>query len=153
MEKDWGTSMPSAWVWMQCNGFGSEGGSFMLSIATIPWIGRSFTGFLGFIAPPPVIAVDRAVVTFGTWSGARIANLNIEDDRVGVRIDGRRWSLDLVARRERSGSLAAPAGGVMDRRISESIDATVELRWTAADGTVLWDGHGRSAGLEVVGRV
>ncbi|MPN29068.1 hypothetical protein SDC9_176516 [bioreactor metagenome] len=36
IEKDWGSSMPSAWIWMQSNHFNENNSSFMLSIANIP---------------------------------------------------------------------------------------------------------------------
>ncbi len=42
IEKDWGTSFPSAWIWMQCNTFDTPDTSFMLSYARIPWMGSHF---------------------------------------------------------------------------------------------------------------
>ena len=48
IEKDWGSSMPSAWIWIQSNNFSKGNSSFMCSIANVPWLGKPFTGFLGF---------------------------------------------------------------------------------------------------------
>lgn len=152
IEKDWGTSMPSAWVWLQCNTFGGhDSASLMVSIARIPWLGGSFPGFLGFVAPPG--ATDAAVVPFGTWSGARITDLRVADERVEIAIRARRWDLHIEGHRTHSGSLAAPVSGAMDRRIAESVDAGVRVRWEDHAGGVGWRGEGRSAGLEVVGDV
>ena len=66
IEKDWGKSMPSSWIWMQSNNFNSEKTSFMLSVANIPWVGKSFTGFLGFFL------FDGIVHQFGTYTHANI---------------------------------------------------------------------------------
>ena len=46
MEKDWGTSFPSSWIWLQSNHFDIANTSLMLSIAKIPWNQRSFVGLL-----------------------------------------------------------------------------------------------------------
>lgn len=167
LEKDWGRSMPEAWIWMQCNGFPAPAdgvpGSFMLSVATIPWLGSHFTGFLGYLAPPPAAAMEARrrsgrvlrsaddIETFGTWSGARIAGLQHHDTTTELTIRSRHWQLQVRAGRTHTGSLAAPVAGAMDRRIAESIDGTIELRWSTADGSLLWEGAGAPAGIEVVG--
>jgi tocopherol cyclase len=49
IEKDWGESMPESWIWMQSNHFSNTKSSFMLSVANIPWLGKSFTGFFGIL--------------------------------------------------------------------------------------------------------
>ena len=50
IEKDWGQSMPRAWVWMQSNHFGEPGISLTASIADIPFGAFSFDGFIaGFL--------------------------------------------------------------------------------------------------------
>ena len=40
IEKDWGPSMPSSWIWMQTNHFNVESVSLFGSIAKIPWLGN-----------------------------------------------------------------------------------------------------------------
>ena len=49
IEKDWGESFPSSWIWMQSNSFEEQGVSFMFSTAVIPWLGSSFIGHLAII--------------------------------------------------------------------------------------------------------
>ncbi|MBI9098903.1 MAG: hypothetical protein JEY91_10530, partial [Spirochaetaceae bacterium] len=62
MEKDWGTSFPSSYIWMQSNSFKEEDHSFMLSVARIPWFGSSFRGFLGFLD------LGSKIITFSTYT-------------------------------------------------------------------------------------
>ena len=44
IEKDWGTSFPSSWVWAQSDSFGVPGVSLTFSVALIPWLGSAFVG-------------------------------------------------------------------------------------------------------------
>jgi len=46
IEKDWGHSFPSAYIWMQSNHFAANGISFKASVARIPWLTGNFTGFI-----------------------------------------------------------------------------------------------------------
>jgi tocopherol cyclase len=46
IEKDWGRSFPSAYVWMQSNHFSKPGISIKVSVAKVPWLGFSFVGFI-----------------------------------------------------------------------------------------------------------
>ncbi|MGD8823133.1 MAG: tocopherol cyclase family protein [Anaerolineales bacterium] len=45
IEKDWGQTFPRAYIWMQTNHF-EQPASLSASIATIPWLGNWFRGFL-----------------------------------------------------------------------------------------------------------
>lgn len=148
LEKDWGSSMPSAWIWLQCNGFPAPDASMMLSVARIPWLGRSFTGFLGFLALPH--SIDPKPVRFGTYSGARIKNIVVEADRLLIDMDLGERRLELEAQRTESGMLSAPVSGGMDRRIAESIDGTIRVKVTRR-GSSEWDATGTAAGVELVG--
>ncbi len=44
IEKDWGHSFPSSYLWLQCNEFTGDTCSIMLSVAHIPLWGTQFTG-------------------------------------------------------------------------------------------------------------
>ncbi len=51
IEKDYGKSFPSYYIWMQSNHFETEEISVMASVAKIPWLGSSFDGFVvGFFS-------------------------------------------------------------------------------------------------------
>ncbi|MBN1243954.1 MAG: hypothetical protein JXA15_14725 [Spirochaetales bacterium] len=144
VEKDWGSSMPSSWIWSQTNSFPSPGDSFMLSVARIPWLGGSFTGFLC------VLRADGRLRRFASYTGHRLERIEVGERDVRIRIAGRGQELSFESHRERAGFLAAPVRGVMSRRIAESIDAKVrvELRERAL---LIWSGESSRAGLELVG--
>ena len=44
IEKDWGTSFPNKYFWLQCNDFATGNASIMISVAEIPFLGTKFTG-------------------------------------------------------------------------------------------------------------
>jgi tocopherol cyclase len=145
-EKDWGRSMPSAWIWMQSNHFTNQPGvSFMLSVAKIPWLGSAFTGFLC------VLLLNGKIQRFATYTGAKLKNIHLDNDMVSVEIDGREHIISVKAKHAARGLLAAPVDGAMDRRIAESVDAIINLEIKDRTGKILFGGTGNTAGLELVG--
>jgi tocopherol cyclase len=145
IEKDWGNSMPSAWIWMQSNNFTDSTSSFMLSIADIPWLGKSFTGFLGFFYH------NNEIHRFATYRNSKLT-LKIDDSNVvKIKIDNRKNSFIIEAISNNTGLLKAPDKGSMDRRIPESIDALIKITMTDQNDHVVFIDSTNIAGLEMVG--
>ncbi|MFP4064155.1 MAG: tocopherol cyclase family protein [Bacteroidales bacterium] len=155
IEKDWGTSMPQAWIWMQSNHFHTENTSFMLSLANIPWVGKSFPGFLGFFLH------NNQQHLFATYNGAKITRLEIRDRELFLTIERKELRIDIRGEQgktipgkgEHAGALKAPHQGQMDRVIHENLSANLHLTVTHKSGTLLFEGTGRHAGLEMIGDV
>lgn len=147
IEKDWGTSMPSSWIWMQSNHFSQPGISFMASVARIPWLGSAFTGFL---AP---LLFDDEIHIFATYTGAKLIEVSFTAKSATLVLEDRKYRLHVHASRERtnSGLLQAPVAGNMERRIGESLDARIEMRLEERNGILIYEGTGSSAGFEMVG--
>ena len=145
IEKDWGSSMPSAWIWMQSNHFSNSGSSLMLSIADIPWRKKSFAGFLGFFYH------DDQIYHFATYRHTKL-QLEISDsNEVKIKIENRKNTFILNVRSSKTGLLKAPIEGSMDRRIPESIDATIEITMFDKKGNIVFSDSTNIAGLEMVG--
>jgi hypothetical protein len=144
LEKDWGSSMPEAWIWTQSNNFAEPGDSFMFSLATIPWLGSSFPGFLC------VASLGGRLVREASYTGARIEGLVVEEARVKLSIvNGQdRYEIDII--RSLTGNLKAPVRGSMSREITECVDALLRLRWTRR-GRLVFEGEAPKAGLEIAG--
>ena len=148
IEKDWGRSFPDAWVWMQTNHFNRPGTSFTASVATIPWLGTSFRGF--------IIGLwhEGHIYRFATYTGAKIDELSIDGGMIAAVISDRRHRLEVAAHGAEIGVLRGPTGLSMARRVPESLNAGVTVRLLALGGTkprLIFEGTGRNAGLEVVG--
>jgi len=150
IEKDWGSSMPSSWIWMQSNNFPERGDSFMLSIADIPWMGSSFTGFLCVGALGRRASLGGRFLREATYTGARIEDFSMDDATLSLAIVRGSSRIEVRAGRSRGGLLRAPVQGILSRRIVESGDASISLRWTRGD-ELLFEGEARAAGLELVG--
>jgi tocopherol cyclase len=146
IEKDWGKSMPQAWIWMQSNHF-EEGleASFMLSVARIPWIGSSFTGFLGYLH------TGKKLYRFATYTGAKIKQLQNNADLVEAVIEDKRINLYISGIKGERGDLLAPVSGDMSRTIHESIDGKIHLKLTDKKGHAIFEGSAINAGLGLVG--
>ncbi len=143
VEKDWGRSFPSAWVWLQASHFAQPGTSFMFSVAQIPWLGRHFTGLLCFLKTK-----DR-FIRIATYNGARIERLEITADRVEARIRHPRGRLDMEAVLSPGSVLRAPKNGVMIGSIEETLEAVVTIRLYDRAGHVWFEGTGSHTAMEI----
>ncbi len=142
-EKDWGKSFPDAWIWFQCNHFNSPGTSVTASVATIPWLGGSFRGFIVGLWH------EQRLYRFATYNRSRIDSLEILQDRVKWSISNSRHKLILSAKRVEGGLLKGPTRLEMDKRVVETLNARVEVRLMDDRGDVIFESSGRHAGLEV----
>ena len=145
IEKDWGKSMPSSWIWIQTNSFKNSNSSFMLSIAKIPWLGFSFTGFLGFYY------INNEIVRFGTYSKAKVKLGKKEKNNLNLNIILKDKVLEIQTLKNSSGMLKAPFNGNMNRRISEGIDANLKVKLLDENKNVLFEDSSKTTGLELVG--
>lgn len=115
IEKDWGSSFPESWIWTQSNSFeGDDITSAMLSIARVPWLGRAFTGYLGFVY------YRKQMYRFGTYTGHRIIYHENTDDYARINFAGKDFSVYFSIEKGLSGVLKAPSTGAMSRDIEES---------------------------------
>lgn len=145
IEKDWGSSMPSAWIWIQSNHINNSNSSFMLSIANIPWIKKSFTGFLGFFYH------NNQIHHFASYRPTKL-HLEIADShQLKINIENKNNTFIIHAMSTNTGMLKAPVKGAMDRRISESIDAILKITMMDKKGNIIFMDSTNIAGLDMVG--
>ncbi len=149
LEKDWGRSFPSSWIWMQSNHFAQDvsqqGVSFKASVARIPWLGNAFVGFIGGLW------VGGKLYRFTTYTGAKLTSVAVHDGHVELCIQDRKHRLEVYAVRSDGAELVSPVQGLMAGRVSESMSALLRVRLTLHSGALIYEGEGRNAGLEVAG--
>jgi len=148
IEKDWGKSFPSAYIWLQTNHFSKPGTSLKVSVAKIPWMGTSFTGFIAGLF------VNGQLFRFTTYNSTHLLKSFADGERVELIMQNKKYRLEITARRDSATELASPISGFMDGRISESMTDVAEVILSERiTGKKLFHDTGRNAGLEVAGNI
>ncbi len=147
IEKDWGHSFPSAYTWMQSNHFSEPGISLKASVAKIPWITKSFVGFIAGIW------IHNKLFRFTTYNG-RLRKSIIDEKRVELVLENSKFRIEILARRNGIATLASPILGLMDGRIEESMTSLIEVNlFDLRQKQTIFSDTGRNAGLEVAGKI
>jgi hypothetical protein len=148
IEKDWGRSFPSAYIWMQTNHFSTQGISLKASVANIPWLGSSFVGFIAGLW------LHDRLIQFNTYNGTSLRKLKIAEKTVEIVMQNKTYELFIVAHRDQATSLASPINGLMDGRIEESMSSIVNVELIETkSGKLIFSDKGHHAGLEVAGDI
>jgi hypothetical protein len=133
---------------MQSNHFSLPGISLKASVARIPWIKSSFTGFIAGIW------LQDRLIRFTTYNGSALKKLQIDPLRVELILENSRHHLTIQAIREAATSLASPIQGLMDGRIEESMSSRLEIVLIdRKTGEIMLKDTGFNSGLEVAGEV
>ncbi|HZL09470.1 MAG TPA: tocopherol cyclase family protein [Prolixibacteraceae bacterium] len=148
VEKDWGHSFPSAYIWMQSNHFSETGISLNASVAKIPWLGSSFVGFIAGIY------LNRQLIQFTTYNSTKLIRSLATKETVELFMENKKYRLEIVVTRNHATELASPIAGFMDGRISESMTSNLEVKLTnRKTGETVFADTGRCAALEVAGAI
>lgn len=146
--KDWGKSFPTAYVWMQSNHFTEKGISFEVSVAKIPWMKRSFIGFIG------AFRNKEELILFSTYNFSRLKKLNVTFDSVELVIVNRKYKLEVTTKRETGVELASPISGFMTGRRFESMNARIQVKITdRLSKKIIFNDMGENAGLDISGDI
>jgi hypothetical protein len=144
IEKDWGKSFPEKWIWFQSNHFGSSGVTLMFSVAKIPWFRKSFTGFISFLR------LKGRIYVFATYTGAKLKRLSFHGNSIFIILEDLRFRMEVRVSGTDGGTLMAPRNGLMKRKILESINGVVTVRFFTRQGELIYEGTGYNTGLEIV---
>ena len=147
IEKDWGRSFPSSWIWTQANPFQDSDASFMLSVARVPYLGMHFTGIVGFLN------AGNDIYRFGTYLGHRLKSLEQHEWGVDILVKNTRHTLRVHAELGEGGGLLAPVNGDMTRQMKESLDSTLHVELRDRKDRLLFNDTSHIAGLEISGEI
>ncbi|MFX0140477.1 MAG: tocopherol cyclase family protein [Candidatus Hodarchaeota archaeon] len=146
IEKDWGRSFPSGYVWMQSNHFPEQQVSFIASIARIPFLGRSFTGFLsGFL-------YRDKLHLFTSYNRAKLKNLTINRNNVSFKLVKKKQMIEIDAIQAKSSPLKSPIQGKMTGKVLESLTSTINLRFIDSQKNLEYNGVGCLSGMEIMAK-
>ncbi|GAB1422581.1 tocopherol cyclase family protein [Anaerolineales bacterium] len=148
IEKDWGKSFPSAYIWQQTNHFEQSSTSLTASIAIIPSFKLHFNGFIiGLLH-------NKNLYRFATYTGAKVAELSITDEEVSWIVRSNQHELSMKSIRGTGGMLIGPQIGGMTLPVRESLTGRIDvILRDPKKNNILFEGSGLHAGIEVVGDV
>lgn len=148
IEKDWGTSFPKAWIWMQSNHFKETQASLCASTAIIPWKKAAFTGYIAGLV------VKDKHYSFTTYNGTKLKLGGIGDQSLSMQYKNKNYTMTLIVQRAEGGTLASPVFGVMEGRIKETMKSIILVTLSnTKTHEVLFKDQGEHAGLEVAGEI
>lgn len=143
IEKDWGKSFPSQYVWMQSNHFKKAGTSFMFSEATIPFKVFNFNGLI------VSLIIDAKEYRFATYNGSKVIAKAIEGNSVRYEIKKGKLKLIVEAINNKTTSLSAPKNGAMIHSIKEGLSGIIKLH-LFENNQLIYEDTGTHAGLEIM---
>lgn len=139
IEKDWGRSFPSRYLWTQCNTFPGERISVMAAAASIPLTGLRFPGCIA------AVHYQGQEYRLATYWGCRVSR-QTEDMLILYQ---RRYRLEAQLLSSAPLPLLAPDRGGMTRTIYEHAACRVRYRFWQ-NGHLLFDLESDTAGFESV---
>ncbi len=144
IEKDWGSSFPKKYVWVQCNCFEEKKTSLSLSIADVPFLGFSFRGVIA------VLRRGKRQNIFATYHFASVKKLEITKEGADIELKQGKLTLKVKVQAANALQLLAPNMGKMSEYVFESVDSKVNVKLLYKNN-LLHESKGESAGYEYRG--
>lgn len=145
-EKSWGSSFPSAWIWIQSNHFDDPDDCLILATARMKVHARTVQGLTCAL-----MSGDR-LYRFCTWSGGRLTRLAIDRDLVTLSLENPEHRIDIEAALSTATEMRVPRMGEMTGKVLESLSSRIVVTLRERDdGEVLLEDEGRCAGVEIGG--
>ncbi len=152
VEKDWGHSFPSSWIWAQTNHFGPMGSprpstSLSVSVAKVPWMTGSFVGHIAGLL------LDGELHRFTTYTGAKLTSIETGHNEAHLTLADKREEIELHIRGCAAAILKAPVLGEMEGKDAESLGGTIDVELRALRGgraEIVFADTGRLAAIEVM---
>lgn len=145
VEKDWGTSFPKKYIWIQCNNFMNKGTSIFCSIAHIPFMRKSFLGYISNLV------INGIESRFATYNNSKLKIENITNEKISILLENSKERLIIEANLKDSGELIAPHQGKMQKIIKEEVLGEVKIYLYNKQNKTFYEDTSCMAGIEIVG--
>jgi hypothetical protein len=123
IEKDWGTSFPKRYLWVQANHFNEPSVCFMASVAKIPFLGFSFNGVIANLI------INEKEHRFATYNGYKDKNIEKFDGGFSFELKKGDDLCIVIVQFDDSGELKAPQYGAMSGVIKEGLGAKITVMY------------------------
>lgn len=143
IEKDWGKSFPSSYVWLQSNHFTDKNTAFMFSYASIPFLGLHFNGLIANLI------YNGKEYRFATYNGAKVKHELVGNGYVHYKIKKGKYLLDIEANSSAQIELASPKKGRMIEQIKEGLSGFISIKLYEKK-LLIYQDKGYHAGIEIM---
>ena len=143
IEKDWGTSFPQNYIWLEGNQFQNKTTSFFLAIATIPYLCLKFKGLIC------VLIINHKEYRFATYNNTKIKELKHKKGKIYITLKKGKYTLKVEAKEKNTNNLKAPKHGKMNKEILESINSSIYIE-LKEKGKIIYKDKSNLCGLENV---
>lgn len=144
IEKDWGTSFPKRYIWIQGNHFNNINTSFMLSLAHIPFLGFSFEGLIAQLNTP------YKNYRFATYTGTIRSKIIKNNTGFTLLIKRGFYRLIVEVIMDDRIDLVSPKNGLMQNTIKEGLGGNIKLSLFHFNRLILED-ISTNCGIEIEG--
>lgn len=145
IEKDFGTSFPKKYIWIQCNNFKNKGTSIFCSIAHIPFMRKSFLGYICNLV------IDGRESRFATYNNCKLKIESITNEKISIVLENSKEKLIIEANLKETGELIAPDQGKMQKIIKEEVLGEVRIYLCNKQNKTVYEDTSCMAGIEIVG--
>lgn len=136
MEKNWGTSFPNRYCWLQAIDPNDSKTSLMFSQAEIQWIGRTFIRHVGHLR------FNGQQIDLRSIRNCTITNSTYDEHNHLIRISGKKFMMEIHISFQDRVIFKGPANGNMSRDIIHHTDARIDVQLNL---------HGTKRSLQLVG--
>lgn len=144
IEKDWGSSFPKYYVWLQSNHFDNSFRSLFFSWAKIPMGSKSFDGFIANLW------TGQKDIRFATYQGDSCKIKVLDPHRIYILLKNKNYILRLVAQQKGWAALASPKLGAMEGQIKEGLMGEIYLELLDRQSGEKRRGFSSTSGVELV---
>ncbi len=144
IEKDWGRSFPDKYIWIQSNHFENPEASLFCSVATIPFMMFSFTGYICNFQ------LGEDEYRFATYTASKLSVAEFSEKRISLILKDKKHTLKLHGETTASKELIAPKNGTMDKTIKEVLAGKVSIELTDKSGNIIFSSVSDQCGMELV---
>lgn len=145
IEKDYGTSFPKEYLWVQSNNFKNKSTSLFLSVADIPFGGRSFRGYICNLS------YEGKEYRYATYTNSKITRLELLEKEFLIEFKNKYSTLIIEGISKEPKELVAPKTGEMNIKIKEELWGVVRIFLSDRNKNINYQDIGRCAGIERVG--
>lgn len=142
IEKDWGSSFPKRYVWLQSNHFNGDTALFF-SWADIPVLGMSFQGYIAHLY------FRGKHYRYATYTRGS-CQLQTKGQTAFVTLTNGSSELQITAKQMAGAQLRAPHQGQMVHTIKEGLYGTLSFTLKERGANRSYTEHTKTAGVEIV---